>query len=317
MSSSYQTSDRTSGWSRRCTSDSVRIPIRSTAAGTTSSSPTPRRPTPPPRTVPRQRQRSPRRVLERFEQRWLARECDRGPGDEGRIGSGGREPRRLGCLRRRRPDHRTAPHDTTPIREKPSRRRTRRRRTPHRPRTRPRSRDEARTRQGHAAPAKTADKPTPKDAPKAQESAPTEDTSKVLRGAAAAVAKNMGLSLEIPTATSVRAIPAKLMIDNRVVVNNHLARTRGGKISFTHIRGYAIVQAVKSFPNMNRHFAEVDGKPNAVTPRTRTSGSRSTCRARTATARWWSPRSRTARRWGSASSTPPTRTSSSAHATAS
>ncbi|MGU3292268.1 multifunctional oxoglutarate decarboxylase/oxoglutarate dehydrogenase thiamine pyrophosphate-binding subunit/dihydrolipoyllysine-residue succinyltransferase subunit [Williamsia sp. M5A3_1d] len=97
-------------------------------------------------------------------------------------------------------------------------------------------------------------------------SAPAEDTAKVLRGAAAAVAKNMALSLEIPTATSVRAIPAKLMIDNRVVVNNHLARTRGGKISFTHILGYAIVQAVKSFPNMNRHFAEVDGKPNAVSP---------------------------------------------------
>ena len=27
-----------------------------------------------------------------------------------------------------------------------------------------------------------------------------------------------------------------------------------------------MVQAVKKFPNMNRHFAEVDGKPNAVTP---------------------------------------------------
>ncbi|WP_328810033.1 multifunctional oxoglutarate decarboxylase/oxoglutarate dehydrogenase thiamine pyrophosphate-binding subunit/dihydrolipoyllysine-residue succinyltransferase subunit [Rhodococcus sp. NBC_00294] len=96
--------------------------------------------------------------------------------------------------------------------------------------------------------------------------APKEDTTKVLRGASAAVAKNMAASLQIPTATSVRAIPAKLMIDNRLVINNHLARTRGGKISFTHLLGYAIVQAVKSFPNMNRHFAEIDGKPNAVTP---------------------------------------------------
>ncbi|MET0318065.1 MAG: multifunctional oxoglutarate decarboxylase/oxoglutarate dehydrogenase thiamine pyrophosphate-binding subunit/dihydrolipoyllysine-residue succinyltransferase subunit, partial [Rhodococcus fascians] len=93
-----------------------------------------------------------------------------------------------------------------------------------------------------------------------------EASSKVLRGAAAAVAKNMSASLQIPTATSVRAIPAKLMVDNRLVINNHLARTRGGKISFTHLLGYAIVQAVKAFPNMNRHFAEVDGKPNAVTP---------------------------------------------------
>ncbi len=92
------------------------------------------------------------------------------------------------------------------------------------------------------------------------------DETKVLRGPSAAIAKNMSASLEVPTATSVRAVPAKLMIDNRIVVNNHLARTRGGKISFTHILGYALVQAVKAFPNMNRHFAEVDGKPNVVTP---------------------------------------------------
>ena len=94
----------------------------------------------------------------------------------------------------------------------------------------------------------------------------TGTDAQVLRGAAAAVVKNMNVSLEIPTATSVRAIPAKLMIDNRVVANNHLKRTRGGKISFTHLLGYAIIQAVKKFPNMNRHFAEIDGKPNAVTP---------------------------------------------------
>ncbi|WP_207543281.1 multifunctional oxoglutarate decarboxylase/oxoglutarate dehydrogenase thiamine pyrophosphate-binding subunit/dihydrolipoyllysine-residue succinyltransferase subunit, partial [Mycolicibacter heraklionensis] len=105
-------------------------------------------------------------------------------------------------------------------------------------------------------------KPAPSQAP-----APlADDELQVLRGAAAAVVKNMSTSLEVPTATSVRAVPAKLMIDNRVVINNQLKRTRGGKISFTHLLGYAIVQAVKQFPNMNRHFAEVDGKPNAVTP---------------------------------------------------
>ncbi|MBB3753107.1 2-oxoglutarate decarboxylase [Mycolicibacterium sp. BK634] len=118
---------------------------------------------------------------------------------------------------------------------------------------------------GAAAPAKTpapAAKAAPAPAPKADSGEETQ----VLRGAAAAVVKNMNTSLEIPTATSVRAIPAKLMIDNRIVINNHLKRTRGGKVSFTHLLGYAIVQAVKAFPNMNRHFAEVDGKPNSVTP---------------------------------------------------
>ncbi len=116
--------------------------------------------------------------------------------------------------------------------------------------------------QAQAAPAPAPAKPKAPAAPPPPEGAELQ----VLRGAAAAVVKNMSASLEVPTATSVRAIPAKLMIDNRIVINNHLKRTRGGKISFTHLIGYALVQAVKKFPNMNRHFAEVDGKPTAVTP---------------------------------------------------
>jgi len=90
--------------------------------------------------------------------------------------------------------------------------------------------------------------------------------AKVLRGISAAIAKNMDASLEVPTATSVRAVPAKLMADNRIVINNHLKRTRGGKISFTHLIGYAMIRALKHFPNMNRHYEEIDGKPHVVTP---------------------------------------------------
>ncbi|HME76639.1 MAG TPA: multifunctional oxoglutarate decarboxylase/oxoglutarate dehydrogenase thiamine pyrophosphate-binding subunit/dihydrolipoyllysine-residue succinyltransferase subunit, partial [Mycobacterium sp.] len=52
-----------------------------------------------------------------------------------------------------------------------------------------------------------------------------DDEVQVLRGAAAAVVKNMSQSLDLPTATSVWAIPAKLMIDNRTVINNQLKRT--------------------------------------------------------------------------------------------
>jgi 2-oxoglutarate decarboxylase len=87
-----------------------------------------------------------------------------------------------------------------------------------------------------------------------------------LRGAAASVVKNMNLSLTVPTATSVRAVPAKLLADNRIIINNHLARSRGGKISFTHLIGYALVRALDDFPNMNNAFAEVDGKPVVVQP---------------------------------------------------
>ncbi|AKK29053.1 multifunctional oxoglutarate decarboxylase/oxoglutarate dehydrogenase thiamine pyrophosphate-binding subunit/dihydrolipoyllysine-residue succinyltransferase subunit [Mycobacterium sp. EPa45] len=122
--------------------------------------------------------------------------------------------------------------------------------------------------QAPAKPAPAKEAPAKEPAPKAAPASSSDngDETQVLRGAAAAVVRNMNSSLEIPTATSVRAIPAKLMIDNRIVVNNHLKRTRGGKVSFTHLLGYAIVQAVKKFPNMNRHYAEIDGKPNAVTP---------------------------------------------------
>ncbi|MEU4521219.1 multifunctional oxoglutarate decarboxylase/oxoglutarate dehydrogenase thiamine pyrophosphate-binding subunit/dihydrolipoyllysine-residue succinyltransferase subunit [Amycolatopsis sp. NPDC024027] len=124
-----------------------------------------------------------------------------------------------------------------------------------------------------AAPAKAAPKPEQKAAPKPAakaepkaEAKKEEPESKQLRGAAAAIAKNMDASLSVPTATSVRAVPAKLMADNRIVINNHLKRTRGGKISFTHLIGYAMVRALKAYPNMNRHYQLIDGKPFAVTP---------------------------------------------------
>jgi multifunctional 2-oxoglutarate metabolism enzyme len=87
-----------------------------------------------------------------------------------------------------------------------------------------------------------------------------------LRGAAARTATNMTASLTVPTATSVRTIPAKLLIDNRIVINNHLARGRGGKVSFTHLIGYAIVRALASAPEMNFSYAEADGKPVLVEP---------------------------------------------------
>ncbi|RIJ70856.1 multifunctional oxoglutarate decarboxylase/oxoglutarate dehydrogenase thiamine pyrophosphate-binding subunit/dihydrolipoyllysine-residue succinyltransferase subunit [Nakamurella silvestris] len=95
---------------------------------------------------------------------------------------------------------------------------------------------------------------------------PKVDVSTPLRGMANAVVKNMVASLEIPTATSVRAVPAKLLWDNRIVINNFLKRHRLGKISFTHLIGYAIVRAVNDFPNINSHFDEINGKPVVVTP---------------------------------------------------
>ncbi|MBO3664833.1 multifunctional oxoglutarate decarboxylase/oxoglutarate dehydrogenase thiamine pyrophosphate-binding subunit/dihydrolipoyllysine-residue succinyltransferase subunit [Microbacterium stercoris] len=122
-----------------------------------------------------------------------------------------------------------------------------------------------------AKPAQTA--PIPAEAPKSKpgnggEPAEQrdEDVVTVLRGMPKTLAKNMDESISVPTATSVRTIPAKLMIDNRIVINNHMARTRGGKVSFTHLIGWALIQALKEFPSQNVYYAEIDGKPSVVAP---------------------------------------------------
>ena len=120
-----------------------------------------------------------------------------------------------------------------------------------------------------AAKPAAAPKPSPQQAAKAApvKQPQAEGDVKTLRGAAAAIAKNMDQSLTVPTATSVRAVPAKLLFDNRIVINNHLKRNKGGKISFTHLIGYALVRAVKDFPNMNSHYGEdAKGKPASVAP---------------------------------------------------
>ena len=54
----------------------------------------------------------------------------------------------------------------------------------------------------------------------------------------------MEASLGVPTATSFRVVPAKLLEVNRSIINGYLARTRGGKVSFTHLIGYAVVRAI-------------------------------------------------------------------------
>lgn len=126
------------------------------------------------------------------------------------------------------------------------------------------------------APQTVADKAAPAEKPApAKKKAPSpmtragelpESGSKALKGIYKAIAKNMDESLEIPTATSVRDMPVKLMFENRAVINEHMQRTHGGKVSFTHIIGYAMVKAVMAHPDMNNSYSVVDGKPTVHTP---------------------------------------------------
>jgi multifunctional 2-oxoglutarate metabolism enzyme len=125
-----------------------------------------------------------------------------------------------------------------------------------------------------AAPAPVAPAPPPAPAapaPAARAEAPAkaekaEEPGQPLRGVAARIVENMEASLKVPTATSFRDVPAKLLEVNRRVINGYLGRTRGGKVSFTHIIGYAIVRAIaEKMPVMSSTFVTSDdGKPRVI-----------------------------------------------------
>lgn len=88
----------------------------------------------------------------------------------------------------------------------------------------------------------------------------SEDVSKIIAGSAARIVDNMEDSLSIPTATSQRSIPVKLLEENRQLINGYLKKKNSGKISFTHLIGWAIIKSLKKYPSMNNAYAQVDGK---------------------------------------------------------
>jgi 2-oxoglutarate decarboxylase len=97
---------------------------------------------------------------------------------------------------------------------------------------------------------------------------PAEQAGEPIKGVGAAIVKNMSASLAVPTATSFRNVPAKLLEVNRKVINGYRERTGAGKVSFTHLIGFAVVRAiVDSVPNMKNSFVEgTDGKPRLIRP---------------------------------------------------
>ncbi|MEX0757531.1 MAG: 2-oxo acid dehydrogenase subunit E2, partial [Acidimicrobiia bacterium] len=109
----------------------------------------------------------------------------------------------------------------------------------------------------------TPDEPTSRDEDEVKSEPPEGSTP--LRGITATIAKRMDESLSVPTATSFRVVPAKLLEVNRLILNNQLKRlTSGGKVSFTHLIGYALVRAVRENPSLNVSYAEIDGDPHVV-----------------------------------------------------
>jgi multifunctional 2-oxoglutarate metabolism enzyme len=107
-----------------------------------------------------------------------------------------------------------------------------------------------------SAAAAPAPQPKPVPAP-----APTPDVEMVpLRGPAAKIVENMETSLTVPTATSERRIPVKLLDENRRIINKHLSENDRGKASYTHLIAWALLRALDIYPQLNDGFAEVEGQ---------------------------------------------------------
>jgi 2-oxoglutarate dehydrogenase E1 component len=87
---------------------------------------------------------------------------------------------------------------------------------------------------------------------------------KAITGASKKIVENMELSLTVPTATSLRRIPVKVLEENRRIINENLQTAGRGKVSFTHLIAWAIVKSLKEYPQMNFGFGVVDGKPSRL-----------------------------------------------------
>jgi multifunctional 2-oxoglutarate metabolism enzyme len=123
---------------------------------------------------------------------------------------------------------------------------------------------EARAPEVRPAPSKAAKRPETPVSERPAPPVPTGAQAKPLRGGAARIVENMEASLEIPTATSVRQVPVKLMAENRRLMNLHQRSVGGEKVSFTHLIAYAIVQALKQVPAMNYSFRRENGSMQRV-----------------------------------------------------
>src|SRR2546421_4553333 len=113
-----------------------------------------------------------------------------------------------------------------------------------------------------AAAAKT---PTQKSAPPAVAAGSPRRTEVIpIRGAALKIVENMEASLAVPTATSQRRIPVKLLDENRRLINRHLEERGRHKTSYTHLIAYALLRALENFSQMNDGFEVIDGQPARV-----------------------------------------------------
>ncbi|MGM0589973.1 MAG: multifunctional oxoglutarate decarboxylase/oxoglutarate dehydrogenase thiamine pyrophosphate-binding subunit/dihydrolipoyllysine-residue succinyltransferase subunit [Bacteroidota bacterium] len=117
-------------------------------------------------------------------------------------------------------------------------------------------------------PVETAPAPKAKEQPKKQPQAaqkkpaapqvPKGVTLEKIKGVSNKIVENMDESLDVPTATSLRVMPVKMLIEDRTIINRHLLERGEPKSSFTHYIAWAVIKALEDFPNLNNHFHRDD-----------------------------------------------------------
>lgn len=90
---------------------------------------------------------------------------------------------------------------------------------------------------------------------------------KPLKGVAGKISDNMDESLELPTATSFRVIPVKMLMEDRSIINSYLENRLQPKASLTHFIAWAVVKALREYPQINHHFGKKNRKPARVIPK--------------------------------------------------
>ncbi|MCP3917323.1 MAG: multifunctional oxoglutarate decarboxylase/oxoglutarate dehydrogenase thiamine pyrophosphate-binding subunit/dihydrolipoyllysine-residue succinyltransferase subunit [bacterium] len=100
----------------------------------------------------------------------------------------------------------------------------------------------------------------PRSAEDAAPEAADDPELEPLRGVAGRIVDNMQASLEIPVATSVRTLSAKLLAENRSILNEHLKVRALGKASYTHLIAFALVRALRDLPRAQSAYVEAGGR---------------------------------------------------------
>jgi 2-oxoglutarate dehydrogenase E1 component len=87
---------------------------------------------------------------------------------------------------------------------------------------------------------------------------------KAITGASKKIVENMEQSLTVPTATSLRRVPVKVLEENRRIINEQMQSLGRSKVSFTHLIAWAIIKSIKQYPQMNFGYGLIDGKPSRL-----------------------------------------------------